>query len=203
MGFSNKHQPFPQNAIRQIPAIHQRKTIPYRRPRRRGAPRGDLDPATVTALTGRGLRCDGIQRRGIGGIMVGFGMPARLFWWADRRVQGGHDGLLYLAIGGRHANGRSRVHTVPFMLLYRGGFDEGAAAYVCPLSHSHRAFLPTSWAARFSLHLLHLDQRAGVMARTFGTCEGDTRDRMVRTSSGDGAGIAASSRLRAAVILRW
>jgi hypothetical protein len=23
------------------------------------------------------LRCDGIQRRGIGGIMVGFGMPAR------------------------------------------------------------------------------------------------------------------------------
>ena len=32
------------------------------------------------------------------------------------------------------------------------------------------------------------------MARTFGTCEGDTRDRMVRTRSGDGAGIAASSR---------
>ena len=41
------------------------------------------------------------------------------------------------------------------------------------------------------------------MARTFGTCEGDTRDRMVRTSSGVGAGIAASSRLRAATILRW
>ena len=41
------------------------------------------------------------------------------------------------------------------------------------------------------------------MARTFGTCEGDTRDRMVRTSSGDGVGIAASSRLRAATILRW
>ncbi len=68
---------------------------------------------------------------------------------------------------------------------------------------SHRAFLPTSWAARLSLRPLHLDQRAGVMARTFGTCEGDTRDHMVRTSSGDGAGIAASSRLRAAAILRW
>ena len=26
------------------------------------------------------------------------------------------------------------------------------------------------------------------MARTFGTCERDARDRMVRTSSGDGAG---------------
>src|SRR5271166_2315048 len=50
-----------------------------------------------------------------------------------------------------------------------------------PVAHSHRAFLPTSWAARLSLHLLHLDQRAGVMARTFGTCEGETRDRMVRT----------------------
>src|ERR1700722_8938898 len=26
--------------------------------------------------------------------------PGRLFWWADRSVQGGHDGLLYVAIGG-------------------------------------------------------------------------------------------------------
>ena len=41
------------------------------------------------------------------------------------------------------------------------------------------------------------------MARTFGTCEGDTRDRMVRAISGGGVGIAASSRLRAATILRW
>ena len=41
------------------------------------------------------------------------------------------------------------------------------------------------------------------MARTFGTCEGETRDRMVRTRSGDGAVIAASSGLRAATILRW
>ena len=38
------------------------------------------------------------------------------------------------------------------------------------------------------LHLFHLDQRAGVMARTFGTCERDARSRMVRTSGGDGAG---------------
>ena len=41
------------------------------------------------------------------------------------------------------------------------------------------------------------------MARTFGTCGGDARDRMVRTRSGDGAGIAASSCLRGAMILRW
>src|SRR5271167_2051173 len=41
------------------------------------------------------------------------------------------------------------------------------------------------------------------VARTFGTCEGDTRDRMVRTSRGDGVGIAAPNRLRAATILRW
>src|SRR5208337_3732485 len=30
------------------------------------------------------------------------------------------------------------------------------------------------------LHLLHLDQPAGVMARTFGTCERDARSRMVK-----------------------